>query len=334
MTKAIRNLSRLAILTVAAMPLTFASNSLWGQEQQGRLTVSDGVNRAHVFPTVNRATNSPVDNGPLLYHSGGAIMTGQLKFYAIYWIPAHLQDGSSTSLPSHYQSVQTNLAAYYGGHGIANNNTQYYQTINGTTTWILNFPNGLGGTYVDTNAYPAPGCTDSITGTNCITDAQIRTEIQRVMALKGWTGGINKMFLLFTSSGEGSCFDAGGSSCAYSDYCAYHSDISGSTPIIYGNEPYGDPNYCQTGGTPSPNNDVPADTAATAASHEMTEAITDPLLNAWYTAQGNEIGDLCAYDYGTNTYDSGKANQYWNGRYFELQTEFDNHVRGCVQVGP
>ena len=66
----------------------------------------------------------------------------------------------------------------------------------------------------------------------------------------------------------------------------------------------------------------------------MSEAITDPELNGWHNSQGNEIGDLCEYNYGTNTWDSGKANQMWNGRFYELQQEFDNHVSACVQLGP
>jgi hypothetical protein len=70
------------------------------------------------------------------------------------------------------------------------------------------------------------------------------------------------------------------------------------------------------------------------ASHEISESITDPLLDAWFTAQGNEIGDLCNFDYGTNTWDEGAANQNWSGHFFELQQEFDNHVSACVQVGP
>jgi hypothetical protein len=260
-------------------------------------------------------------------------MTGAILLYNIYWVPAHLQDGSATSMSTHYQNVQTNLLHDYPEHSIGNNNTQYYQTIGGVTTYIYNRPAGYG-TYIDTNPFPASGCTNGVTGTNCITDTQIQAEIQRVMTLNHWVGGLNHLFLLYTSSGEGSCFDSSGSSCAYTDYCAYHSFVSGSTPIVYGNEPYGDPNYCQTPGTPSPNGDAAADTAATAASHEMTEAMTDPELDAWYTAQGNEIGDLCAYNYGTNTWDSGNANQMWYGHFWELQQEYDNHVSGCVQVGP
>ena len=89
----------------------------------------------------------------------------------------------------------------------------------------------------------------------------------------------------------------------------------------------------------SPNNDRAADAAASVASHELTEAITDPLLNAWWGA-GGEIGDLClnwyspALTFGNNTWDGGKANQMWDGSFFELQTEYDNHTSSCVQVGP
>ena len=104
--------------------------------------------------------------------------------------------------------------------------------------------------------------------------------------------------------------------------------------------PFGEPSVCQISGTPSPNGDAAADTVMTATSHEMTEAITDPLLNAWFTAQGDEIGDLCNLMYGTNTWDSNKANQLWNGNFYELQMEYSNHSNlaptsgGCVQVGP
>jgi len=312
-----------------------------GQEQLSSLTVSDGVSTIHIFPTVNEkaALARPLlDTGPLVYHSGGPIMQS-VTTYAIFWVPPKLQNGGSTSMSAHYQLVQRNLLTDYPGHGLDNNNTQYYQIVGGKTTYINN-AGGFGGYYVDTAPYPASGCADSATPGNCITDAQIGAEIKKVMSAKGWTGGLTKMFLLFTSSGEGSCFNSSSTSCAYTQYCAYHSFISGTTPIVYGNEPYGDPTNCQVPGTPSPNGDIPADTAATSASHELTEAITDPELNAWYSAQGNEIGDLCAYNYDLNYWDSGNANQKWNGHFYELQDEYNNHDflaafgTGCTLIGP
>jgi hypothetical protein len=278
-------------------------------------------------------STTAADNGPLVYH-GGQTMQWGAKAYAIFWAPAKLQNGGSTGLSSHYQTVQKNLLLDYGKHGIDNNNTQYYQNSGSAKSYIQNY-GYLAGSYVDTSAYPASGCTDALTPGNCITDAQIQTEITKVMSLNGWTANINNIFFLFTSSGEGSCFDSTNSQCSYTYYCAYHGYYSlNGKSVIYANMPYGNTATCQEPGTPSPNADAAADTTATAASHELTEAITDPLLDAWYTAQGNEIGDLCAYNYGSNTWDAGQANQMWNGRFYELQTEFDNHTGSCVQVGP
>ena len=302
--------------------------------QDSRLTARDSQGHgAHMFPSVNVAAAALPPATPLIYH-GGPVIQASLTTYAIFWVPATLQTGGATSMSAHYQTVQTNLLRDYPAHGIDNNNTQYYQTTATGARQFIQNKGGLGGVYVDTNPYPSSACADAATPGSCITDTQLQTELVSVMGLKGWTGGLNKMFLVFTSSGEGSCFDSSSSQCSYTYYCAYHSYIAGSAPIVYGNEPFGDPSNCQTGGTPSPNADPAADTAATAASHEITEAVTDPELNAWYTAGGSEIGDLCAYNYGANTFDGVLANQWWNGHFYELQTEYSNHVLGCVRVGP
>jgi hypothetical protein len=310
---------------------------------------------AHIMPTVQGARAlakaralATFARGPLVYH-GGPIMR-RANLYAIFWIPAALQNSGTTGMSLAYQNLQTRLLADYTGHGIDNNNTQYYQILGATTTYIQNAPgaiptSGLAGFTFDNAPYPASGCSDAATPGNCITDAQIQAEIQKVMGLKGWTSGPNKMFLLYTSSGEGSCVDAGGTSCAYTApnpnnaYCAYHSFIGTGTspPIIYANMPFGNLSACQNSGQPSPNGHALADAVMSIASHEISEAITDPLLNAWFDSSGNENGDLCSFDYGVNTWTSlapNDANQMWNGNFYELQREWDNHVGGCVQLGP
>jgi hypothetical protein len=347
MKKRISNLMRsLATLAFVAASTCLLYRSVARAQE---LTVSIEDHKVHILPrpeTGKFLAAIGATSGPMTYH-GGPVMT-KANTYAIFWAPSTLQTGAGTSLPSHYRSVQTSFLSLYPGHGIDNNNTQYYMTSRVGFFWFTSYIQNSGGfvaSYVDTSPYPASGCTDFYTPGNCLTDAQIQAEIQKVITLKGWPGGVNNMFLLYTSSGEGSC--AGGS-CAYTDYCAYHSYfLSGTTPIIYGNEPYADTNYCQVPGTPSPNSDPAADAAATITSHELTEAITDPELNAWYAGDlGHEIGDLCAWNYGTNTWDSGKANQSWFESfsniifgggpigYFELQEEYDNHAGGCVQLGP
>jgi hypothetical protein len=294
---------------------------------------SAGGQNIHIFPPPAPGSGLPAVTPPLQYH-GGPVMTGT-QAYAIFWVPPTLQDGSPASMTSHYQTVLKTLLIDYPSHTLASNNTQYYQ-ISGSKKTYIPGTGSLAASYIDTNPFPASGCTDSVTGSNCITDAQLQAEVQNVMAAKGWTGGLNRIFMVFTPSNEGSCFDSTSTACAYTYYCAYHGYFvnSSGADVIYSNEPYGDPNYCQTPGVPSPNNDVNADTAATAASHELTEAITDPLLNAWFNSAGSEIGDVCAYIYGANGWDAGLANQAWNGHFYEIQEEWDNHANGCVQLGP
>jgi len=312
------------------------------------LNFSVSGNPIHIFPLAEqvRALGAQNNGGtpPLIYHGGPVMLTTTV--YAIYWAPPHLQDGHATSLSAAYQGVQNTMFKEYFGHSISTNNTQYYQ--GSSPKKYIKGTGSFGGSYVDTSLYPGSHCFDSSSaltnGNNCISDADLQNEIKKVMTLKGWTGGLNKIFMLFTSSDEGQC--AGTGSCSYVQYCAYHSSFvngSGQT-VIYGNEPYGDNNACQIAGAPSPNGNPAADTAATAASHELTEAITDPLGTGWWDSSGYEIGDECAYYYGFAGYLSGKADELWDGHPFFLQTEYSNVLQnwgidvvnfpGCFNAGP
>ncbi len=301
------------------------------QSSPYRLPGANG--EVHILPTPEfskqiKAQQGNVAPGVLTYQ-GGPIMTGN-SLYAIFWVPATLQDGTPTSLSAKYISLTKQFLADYPTHGIAENSSQYYS--GSTTKKYFPVAGGLAGYYVDTNPYPTGGCSDPVTGTNCITDAQLQTELTNVMTLKGWKPALNHMFLVFTSQGEGSCASFG---CAYSSYCAYHGWYGvATTPTIYANMPWANPTYCK-GSQTTPNGDSAADANVNVSSHEITEANTDPELNAWWdTGNGEEIGDLCAWNFGSLLWDSGQANQMWNGHFYDLQLEYDNHQSACVNVGP
>ena len=322
--------SSLAKCTLGCV-LLWTAGSAFAQVADSPVVVGDQNHSVHIYPTPSLAPTLP-PAGVLLYNGGPIMPT--LTTYAIFWLPSRLQNGASTSMSTKYQPVIKNFLGDYPAHGIANNSTQYFSSISGTTTYVKS-TGGFGGFVVDTNPYPASGCNDGVTGTNCITDAQLQAEISRVMGVKGWTSGLNKMFLVFTSSGEGSCFNGSSTSCAYTDYCAYHGYFgSTASPVIYGNMPYADPTYCSVASQKFPSGDHFADAAVNVTSHEMTEADTDPELNAWQASNGEEIGDLCAWTFGTLSWDTSLANQMWNGRFYDLQLEYDNHTSACVQLGP
>jgi hypothetical protein len=77
----------------------------------------------------------------------------------------------------------------------------------------------------------------------------------------------------------------GGASCV--NFCGYHSDIDGK--VFYAVMPYPDCSGCEGGLSV-----IDALTATT--SHELCEAITDPVPGqGWYDDQNGEIGDICAW---------------------------------------
>ncbi|MGO8856796.1 MAG: hypothetical protein ACLQO1_13955 [Steroidobacteraceae bacterium] len=301
-------------------------------------------NYHHIMPTIQLLPSavSSTDTGPLLYH-GGPIITS-LEVYSIYWTPTHLQSGAAASMPTAYQSFLTQLAADYSGHSLSSIAAQYYQTISGVTEYVSGLTGGTGSsgsdaaTYVDANSYPASKCTP--TAVNCLSDAEIQTEVARVMSVKGWTGGLTKIFVIYLAQGEETCLAA--NSCSNTAFCGYHGHFTNSAgaTVVYANMPYANLTGCHSPTTPSPSGNVYADTEGSILAHEITEAITDPEGTAWFSAQGNEIGDLCAFNFGTNTWDYSKttlsylANQMWNGHHYELQRMYDNHYGGCSQVGP
>ena len=210
---------------------------------------------------------------------------------------------------------------------------------------LIQYRSTFGGSYVDHNPLPANGCDDATPTLHdpyCLTDQQLRNEIQAVLTAKGWHGGLDHIFFLMTPNGVGSCETAAGN-CSTDAFCAYHSDFlnSNNEDVIYANEPYEGPDPLQgcidptTQGFP---NDPDADTTINTISHEHNEAITDPLTDpfnaAWIAADGSENGDLCAFGFGTplGTSSNGQPyNQLINNHPYSLQQEWSNHDNGCIQ---
>jgi len=272
--------------------------------------------------------------GNLTWHTGPVMHTNTT--YAIYWIPAgYSVSANYTGLIDGYFK---NLAAASGAvTNVYTASTQYFDATGPVTTQST-----FGGSIIDTNPYPASGCTDYVDQTlttkaaMCLTDAQIQTELNRVITAQGWPRGLTNMYFIFTPKNVGSCFDSGSTTCAYTYYCGYHQYLgSTSSPTIYANEPYDAfvPGAC--GAPTSPNGDD-ADSTLSVVSHEHNEAITDPLSTGWYDPSGNENGDKCSWTYGTalGSTTTGSYNQLiGTGKYY-LQQEWSNASSSCVLRGP
>jgi hypothetical protein len=117
----------------------------------------------------------------------------------------------------------------------------------------------------------------------------------------------NTLFFVYLPPGT-SVAQGGARSCQA--FCGYHNDISGQ--LYYAVMPYPGCGGC-TGGLSQ------LDALTSTSSHELCEAITDPVPGrGWYDDGGNaEIGDLCAWK--TKTV-SGMT----------VQLEWSNKANACV----
>jgi len=280
-----------------------------------------------VVPTVQAAHNGAGHGGGgsnLTYHGGKVLRTN--RTVAIYWQPAGwtMASGYSSTISQYFADV----AAASGGTGnVYSVETQYYDG-----TGSIAYSSSFGGSVVDTNPYPASGCSDTVSQTsNCLSDSQIKSELQRLYG----TGALgaadaNTTYFLFTAKNVGSCYASG--ECAFSYYCAYHSNVSlGGTTVQYANQPYADtvPADCDAGYHPN-GASTEADATINVTSHEHRESINDPLGNAWYDRRGSEGSDKCAWNFGSI---SAGYNQTINGHHYALQQEWSNALSGCALHG-
>jgi hypothetical protein len=127
------------------------------------------------------------------------------------------------------------------------------------------------------------------------------------------------------------------------NFCAWHS--AGTCPngttiqVAFFFNLDGDPGCDPQSTVPGQSQGLAA--LANVSAHELSEARTDPLLNAWYDASGSENADKCAWSFQLPSV------TFTNGTKWKLQGEWSNAAylngtgypnlsgqSGCVQGGP
>jgi hypothetical protein len=136
-----------------------------------------------------------------------------------------------------------------------------------------------------------------------VTDTAIQHMLQNEIATNKALPqpGPNVLYFVYVQSGT-KVVQGGGSSCQV--FCGYHNDISGQ--IFYAVMPYPSCSGC-TG-------NLDAFSALTStSSHELCEAITDPIPGqGWYDDTNGEIGDICAWT--TKTVDGYTVQLEWSNK--------------------
>lgn len=303
----------LALLPVMAGAKTFA----------GMVRDVPGGVHIQAHAAAERRANLPYGGGPVLHSN---------RTHAIFWAPA----GSGLAFDPSYESLietfLTDVAA--DSHTTANVYGLSGQYRDGSGPAV--YDSTYGGAVAATDPLPPNGCTEPAgTGPGwsvCMTDNQLETEIQRVIAANHLLTTGHDVYFLITPNGLGSCTDAGSSSCALggsvNGYCGYHSQTAEG--VLYAVIPFNAvPGHCQSN-NPRPNSST-ADPTISTISHEHNEMVTDPQGDAWINAKGFEDGDLCLTNFGPVL--SGAGATAWNetihGGHFFLQEEWSNASSSC-----
>lgn len=153
-----------------------------------------------------------------------------------------------------------------------------------------------------------------------VDDSAIQSLIQQRIAdgtIPPWDA--NTLYAVFTPSGT-TVTQGGSASCQ--TFCGYHNAVldpnTNAALAYYCVLPYPDCSGCMQAADGSTLQ--PFDALTSVISHEVAEAITDPIPGAgWYDDQNGEIGDICAWQ--LTTVDG-----------YTVQQEWSNQAGSCVGV--
>jgi hypothetical protein len=218
-----------------------------------------------------------------LINNGGPVQNAP-RVFVVFW--------HWTSDPSGEQPYLTSFLSSIGG-------TSWLSTVNqygGGSAGNL-----LAGTWSDSASIP-----------NHPSDSALQAEAARAAGHFGAGTSVNVQIVVATPTGHSSRGFG-------TQYCAYHGAVSSDPNITYTDLP-----YMTDAGASCGENSVSRtlDGVSIVEGHELAEAITDPLLNAWFDASGQEIGDKCAW---INLQDINTS-----GGSFAVQPLWSNAASGCV----
>ena len=317
----------MAVVVVRGVGAASPVAAAWARQVQRRSQAASGV-AARGAPAIEPQVCSSCQP-PLVYNAGPVLMTTMagLTVTPIFWQPS----GGRYVFPARFQSIIdgyiANVAAASGAtSNVFSIDDEYYDKVKGAEQHV-SYRMTAGTPIIDTGAFPSNGCTPASGYTACITDDQLRTELRRVLSSHSLPSDLAHFYPMFFPPGV-ETKDRDGTTSA-GDFCGYHRAFgSGTNQTVYADMPYNTSSGCNQG--QAPNALVAADGLIDSFSHELNEAITDPLDTAWFDTKGNEQGDMCTV-YGaplgsTNPSDpkGTEYNQVINGGKYYTQAEFSN----------
>lgn len=222
---------------------------------------------------------------PQLVYNNGPLLTA-VQVFTIFWGTAW-QDPSFSDLVANINNFFSFILTSPLMDQLAEYNTQEFSighgSLIGTTTMTTSDP---GSSIDDSNIQQM--LNDSITNGTLPQPTS------------------NTLYFVYLPSGT-TVTQGGASSCQ--TFCGYHDTINGQ--VFYAVMPYPDCAGCTS-------NLSVFDALTATSSHELSEAVTDPIPGqGWYDPNNGEIGDICAWQF----------KQIGN---YTVQMEWSNNANSCV----
>jgi hypothetical protein len=256
-----------------------------------------------------------------IYYHGGPVMLGMPNIYYIWY--GNWDNSPCITNPSSAVCILTDLAKNFSA--TSNSSGSSYLKINST------YYSGTTTNSVSGQVNYAGSVTDSYSHGTSLSDAAIQSIVTSALGTVDKVGGDpNGVYFVLTSE------DVNEISGFCTQYCAWHTSamINGKDiKFAFVGNPDRCPSACSAQST-SPNNNPGADGMANLIGHELSEALSDPDLNAWYDQRGNENGDKCAWNFGaTSTLANGSQyNVTLGSRHYLLQRIWANAKGGYCAI--
>jgi len=246
-------------------------------------------------------------NSPLMTNHGGDIMTNVQPVQSIFW-------GASWNSASFAGDKMTGVDLFYSGVG----NTTYAQTCSEYSDPSKD---------VLTNSITYNGhIVDTTPASNGQSTSAILAEVCKMIP----SPQANGYYPVYVDIPRG-----------HAGYCAWHSaSTCNGVPVQFAfffnldGDPGCDPE--DTSGLHSQG----LAALANVSGHELSEARTDPRLNAWFDNSGAENGDKCAWTFGTNLLTFSNQSKWkiqgnWSNAAYTNKTGYPNASGqiGCIDGG-
>jgi len=234
----------------------------------------------------------------LTYHSG-PVMTAAISVRPIFWGPKW----SNSTFAADKAAGLSSFYSQYGGSAYAAISTQYTQN---------------GGAKATSSVSLGTSVTDTTSASQATADV-----LNKVVAAIGFDSlSSDAYYPVYTDISRGTA-----------GFCAWHSAGSVTVGNVTKNIKFafyfnldGDTG-CDVGDTRTTYSQG-TESLVNVSAHELAEAITDPLLNAWFDKAGYENGDKCAWKFSSAP--NGAVTLQSSATYgWKIQGEWDNATTSC-----